>query len=415
MSGTVREQLLTQLATYQPEILQFTQDLMAIATENPPGLRYNSCADLIAQKLVALDLPGEIIAVPMGDSELAPRYCVLSHYGSGQRTFYFHGHYDVVPAASPEQYVPYVEGDRLYGRGSSDMKGGLTAMIYALKALQDCAAPLNGRVGLTIVPDEETGGAFGSSYLSAAGILGRDGIGMLLAEPTSGVVWNANRGAISMRITVKGKPAHVGLQYQGINAFEKMLVVANALMELKAEVEARQTSYNIQPEAARASILMMGGVSSAGSNFNLVPGASSFTIDRRINPEEDLATEKALIFRVLDSVRQQGIDLDVELFQEAESAGASADHLVGRALAANIETIKGKAPAFELCPGLLENRFYAQAGVPAYSYGPGLLSVSHGPAEYVEIGELYNCAAIYALTALDLLSAGGLEPAGHGT
>lgn len=403
MTDTLREQVLARLTYYQADILQFTQELMAIATENPPGRLYKPCVDRIVSKLTALELPSEVIAVPMGDSLLEPRYCVLSHYGSGQRTFYFHGHYDVVPAASPDQYQPYVDGERLYGRGSSDMKGGLAAMIYALKALQDCAAPLASRVGLTIVPDEETGGAFGSSYLFEAGILGRDGIGMLLAEPTSGVVWNANRGAISMRITVNGKPAHVGLQYQGVNAFERMLTVANALMELKAEVEARQTSYQIQPEAARASILMMGGVSAAGSNFNLVPGQSSFTIDRRINPEEDLATEKALIFQVLESVRQQGIELDVEVFQEAESAGASADHPVGRALAANIEAIKGQPPEFELCPGLLENRFYAQAGVPAYAYGPGLLSVSHGPAEYVEIAELYNCAAIYALTALDML------------
>ena len=404
MNDALREQVLTRLAYFQADILRFTQELMAIATENPPGLLYKPCVDLIAGKLAALELPCEVIAVPMGESELEPRYCVLSHYGNGARTFYFHGHYDVVPAVSPEQYQPYVDGDRLYGRGSSDMKGGLAAMIYVLKALQDCSAPLAGRVGLTIVPDEETGGAFGSSYLTDAGILGQDGIGMLLAEPTSGVVWNANRGAISMRITVKGKPAHVGLQYQGVNAFERMLVVANALMELKAEVEARQTGYNIQPEAARTSILMLGGVSSAGSNFNLVPGVSKFTIDRRINPEEDLAEEKALILQVLESVRQQGIELDVEVFQEAESAGTAAEHPVGLALARNIQAIKGEAPQFELCPGLLENRFYARAGVPAYAYGPGLLSVSHGPAEYVEIGELYNCAAIYALTALDVLS-----------
>ena len=56
-----------------------------------------------------------------------------------------------------------------------------------------------------------------------------------------------------------------------------------------------------------------------------------------------------------------------------------------------------------MCPGLLELRFYAQKGIPSFAYGPGLLSVSHGPNEFVKINEIYNCAAIYALTAAQLL------------
>ena len=58
---------------------------------------------------------------------------------------------------------------------------------------------------------------------------------------------------------------------------------------------------------------------------------------------------------------------------------------------------------FELCPGLLETRFYSQKGIPALGFGPGSLLVSHGPKEYVEIKHLVECAEIYALTALKLL------------
>jgi succinyl-diaminopimelate desuccinylase len=218
------------------------------------------------------------------------------------------------------------------------------------------------------------------------------------------VVWNANRGAISLRVLVKGKPAHVGLQYQGINAFEKMLIVANALLELKKEVESNSTAYNIRPHAARRSILMMGGRCEGGSNFNLVPGECTFTIDRRINPEEDLREEKRRIFETLVSLQKDGIDLEIEVLQEAESAGISEDHPIARALARNIETIKGRSPKFELCPGLLETRFYVKSGIPAFAYGPGLLSVSHGPNEFVKIKEIYRSTSIYALTALDILS-----------
>jgi len=58
-----------------------------------------------------------------------------------------------------------------------------------------------------------------------------------------------------------------------------------------------------------------------------------------------------------------------------------------------------------MCPGLLETRFYARRGVPALAYGPGLLSVSHGPREYVPIRNIYDCALVYAFTAVNVLGA----------
>src|SRR5205823_11077478 len=118
---------------------------------------------------------------------------------------------------------------------------------------------LRGKIGLTIIPDEETGGLRGSQYLADQGLLGRQGIGMLTAEPTGGVVWNANRGAISLRVRVKGKPAHVGLHYQGINAFEQMVTVANTLLDYKREMSKSHTQLDIEPPAARSSILPIGG------------------------------------------------------------------------------------------------------------------------------------------------------------
>jgi acetylornithine deacetylase/succinyl-diaminopimelate desuccinylase-like protein len=284
------------------------------------------------------------------------------------------------------------------------MKSGLAAMVFAVNALKTCEIDLDGAVRLTIVPDEETGGLLGSKYLASAGLLGGDGIGMLTAEPTSGAIWNASRGAISLKVTVKGIPMHVGLQYDGVNAFDNMVVVANALTDLKREVELRTTGFNIKPRAARRSILMLGGRCEGGTNFNLVPGECSFTVDRRINPEEDLKVEKQRLFDVLNRLRDDGIEMDIAVIQEGNSAGVSEESVLARALAGNVEQITGKRPAFEMCPGLLEIRYYAELGVPAFAYGPGILSVSHGPSEYVPIDNIVDCAAIYALTAMDLLS-----------
>lgn len=407
MKETFKTQILDAIAKYETEILEFTKDLIIVATENPPGALYKTCVEIITKKLSEIGFDYEIIEVPsqslVSKTGRFPRYCILSFYGPGEKTLYFHGHYDVVPASNDAQFQPHIENGKLYGRGSSDMKSGLVVMIYALRIIKELKIPLNGRIGLIIVPDEETGGLMGSKYLSDNGILDKNAIGMLLPEPTSRVIWNANRGAISLRITVKGKPVHVALQHQGVNAFETMIVVVNRLLELKTEVESRTTRYNIYPEPAKHSILMLGGQCEGGSNFNLVPEEVSFTIDRRINPEEDLEVEKQKLLGLLEELKKEGINLDIEILQEGESSGTSEDAPLARALVKNIETIIGNRPCFEMCPGLLEIRFYIENSIPAFAYGPGLLAVSHSPKEFVKIEDIYKCIAIYALTAIEIL------------
>lgn len=403
----LHKKIAAALAGYREEMLEFLKLLISIPTENPPGRAYEECAGAIARQLEKIGRGYEALDAPQGNrgvEGVSRRRSLLAFFGAGKRVLYFHGHYDVVPHSKDGQFNPVVKGPNLFGRGSSDMKSGLVAMIYAVRALQETAAPLRGRIGLTMVPDEETGGAGGSAFLSKAGILGRDAIGMLTAEPTSGAIWNASRGAISMKVTVKGKPAHVGLQHQGVNAFERMLLVAGELQGLKREVENRITEYRIRPAAARHSILMLGGRCEGGSNFNLVPAECSFTVDRRINPEEDLAIEKKRLFDLLARLRKQGLNLEVEILQEGATSGASEESPLARALAANVFEVTGKAPSFEMCPGLLETRFYAEKNIAALAYGPGLLSVSHGPNEFVPMKNIFTCATVYALTAAQMLT-----------
>jgi acetylornithine deacetylase/succinyl-diaminopimelate desuccinylase-like protein len=254
-----------------------------------------------------------------------------------------------------------------------------------------------------LVPDEETGGERGSAWLADRGLLGRNGIGMLLAEPTSGVVWNANRGAISLLVRVFGKSAHVGLQHQGANAFERMCRVVERLQQLKHEVEQRKTQHEINAEQTRNSILLIGGQTGGGTNFNVVPGQCWFTVDRRINPEENLEEERARLLAVLEQRKQEGIPLEWDILQEGCSAVSRQNEELGEALFASVQAVTGQPPRFEMCPGLLETRFYAAQGIPAYAYGPGLLSVAHGPHEYVDLRKVIDSAVVYALTAIEVL------------
>ena len=391
MSST-NHTLIETLAADRDGMVDLTRDLIAIPTENPPGAHYRDALDLLTTRLEALGFDDTRIE---GD-------CLVSFVGRGARTLYFSGHYDVVPAQRRDQFTPRLHGKTIVGRGSSDMKSGLVAMTYAARALRELDMLGDGRIGLVFVPDEETAGPRGSRDLLARGVLGTDGIGMLTPEPTGGIVWNANRGAITLRITARGKTAHVGRQYEGVNAFQGMLAVAQALLELKHEVEAHTTDFHIAPDVARRSILLLGGRTEGGTNFNVVPDECWFTVDRRLNPEEDLEVEKQRLFDVIDRAGGPAT-IEVEVIQEGSASGSDERGPVGRALAESIVDVTGRPARFEMCPGLLEIRFYAERGVPAFAYGPGLLTVSHGPDEFVPIDRIVECAQVYALTAARLL------------
>ena len=389
------QELRSRIGARRREMLDFARTLISIPTENPPGKAYEACARVLREKLLELHLTPD---------PRVPDHCVQGYYGRGRRTLYFHGHYDVVPASGRAPFRPAVRGGKLFGRGSSDMKGGLAAMVYAVHAIEACGLKLDGRIGLTFVPDEETGGARGSQALVESGALGANGVGMLTPEPTGGVIWNSSRGAVSLRITVKGKAAHVGMQHAGRNAFEGMVAVAEKLMGLKVRIESRKTRFPIRPDTARRSILMIGGRCEGGAAFNMVPSLCAFTVDRRTNPEEDWAAEKDRLMKLLRRARRDGIALEVELLQQASPSATPQDGRLAGALADAVREVTGRAPRFEMCPGILETRFYAQKGIPALAYGPGLLAVSHGPHEFVPVQNICDCALVYALTAARMLA-----------
>jgi succinyl-diaminopimelate desuccinylase len=389
-----------RIAAGRADLVAATSRLVGIATENPPARAYPECVSALVDLVEDAGLEAEVVDVTTPGG--SPRSVVRSFVGSGP-TLWLHGHYDVVPAQDAGQFAPDVRDGMLFGRGSADMKGGLAAMILAAQAMHESGAALGGRLGLVFVPDEETGGAGGSAALARAGLLGEDGIGMLSPEPTGGIAWNACRGAVSLRVTVHGTSAHVGLSHSGVNAFTHMLDVASALRDLATEVGERRTAYAIEPAAARGSILLLGGQVESGANFNVVPGRCSFTVDRRINPEEDLDEERGRLLDLLERLRGEGHEIEVEILQEEPAAGVPAETDLGRALASAVAAVEGADLRFEMCPGLLEIRFYAGVGVPAYCYGPGRLEVSHGPDEHVAVDALERCAEVYALTALDLL------------
>ena len=386
------------------EMAALVEELVAVDTGNPPGRGLGRCGRILYEALARLGLPAELIELP--PAGLLEEPCVVrGGAGAGQRTIYFHGHFDVVPAQSPEQFRPKRENGMIVGRGTADMKGGLVSMLYGATAAAELGLLPDGTVRLHFVCDEETGGAAGSGHLRDAGLIDPGALAMVTTEPTGGVVWHASRGAITLRVAIRGKEAHVGQAHLGVNAFEKMIRVAGPLAVLARELLEKQTALPTADDAARSSMLVLGGSAGAGANFNVVPGSAWFSVDRRFNPEEDLDQE---IVRLTDTIAEAAAEVDaevsVEIVQRAPSASTPETHPTSVTLARCIGAVEGRAPRFELCPGALDTRWYAQLGIPAYAYGAGRLDVSHGPDEFIDEAAMRRCAAVYALFAAELLA-----------
>jgi succinyl-diaminopimelate desuccinylase len=381
------------------EMAALLDALVRIPTENPPGRELGRCAGVLRDAMERLGFSPELIELaPTGSLEepAIVRGCV----GSGEQLVYYHGHFDVVPAQSPEQFEPQRRDGRIIGRGTADMKGGLVSMLYGAAAARELGLLDGRKIVLHFVCDEETGSTAGSGYLRAADLIDPGAVAMLTAEPTGGVVWHACRGAITLRVRTSGREAHVGYVHEGVNAFEHLIRIAEPLTALSRELLDKRTSFPVERDEAAGSMLVVGGQAGAGAGFNVVPGSAWFSVDRRFNPEEQLDRELARLTGMIEEAAEAaGAQVDIDVLQAQPSGSTDQDHPAARTLARCIEAVEAAAATFQLCPGVLETRWYSQLGIPAFAYGGGRLDVSHGPREYIDEKAMRRCAAVYALFA----------------
>jgi succinyl-diaminopimelate desuccinylase len=381
------------------EMAALVDELVRIPTENPPGRELGRCAGVLRDALERLDFSPELIELaPVGS--LDDPAIVRGSAGSGAEIVYFHGHFDVVPAQRSWQFEPERRDGRIVGRGTADMKGGLVSMLYGAAAARELGLLGGRRIVLHFVCDEETGSTAGSGHLREAELIDPGAVAMVTAEPTGGVIWHACRGAITLRVRTAGREAHVGYVHEGVNACEHMIRIAEPLTELSHELLEKRTSFPVESDEAAGSMLVVGGQAGAGAGFNVVPGTAWFSVDRRFNPEEELGEELARLTGMIEEAAEAaGAQVEIEVLQAQPSGSTDQEHPAARTLARCVEAIEGAGPTFQLCPGVLETRWYSQLGIPAFAYGGGRLDVSHGPDEYIDEAAMRRCAAVYALFA----------------
>lgn len=393
------EELRREVAARTDDLVATTARLIEVATENPPGSNLQQARDVICAELEARGIEYDVVPSGRAGSDHA---VIAGHIGRHGPIAYLHGHYDVVPAFRPDQFTAVVSGGEVAGRGAADMKSGLAAMLVAAEIHRDRGGA--GRVELIYVPDEETGGAEGAERLVELGVIdpAAPTVGAIVGESSWPDIWYAARGAFTIQVTVTGRAAHVGLHYEGASAFEAAHEVVQRLFGFRDEVALRRTEFRIEPEDARRSIMLVGGVSGGGTNFNIVPERFTFTIDRRPNPDEDYAAAKDELMTMLDEMGERH-DLSIEILQDAAPASTPPDGALIGALERGIALADGRAASPTMCPGCLETRVYTREGIPAVAYGPGPAAQMHGPDESVPIDNLSEACLAYSFVLGALL------------
>ena len=311
----------------------------------------------------------------------------------------FNGHLDVVPVGAGWKHDPFgaeIEGDRLYGRGSSDMKAGLAAALVAAKTLAASNAKLNGEIVIDGVIDEEGPGR-GTVQALKRGIHAQYGV---VCEPTRLQVVTASKGAVDFELTVRGRAAHSSAPHEGLNSIYKMMDVIAGLQRYSRSLRGR--SHKLLGHPTLSVDMIQGGVSTW-----IVPESCSIIADRRTLPGETVEAVSREIEAVVRKMRRDDPGLLVELryTQQDTSSEVSADEEIVRSFQKECATVLHKRVGVSGLSGTTDARFMINDyKIPTVIFGPGDLSLAHKPDEYASLSEVRKAAQIYAGVARRLLS-----------
>lgn len=299
--------------------------LIAIDTSFPPGSGYTALADALEAMLGPLGYKFQRVSVPKelwyagagsGEGERVNVIAAPTRDTAEPCSLYFHT--DTVPPGAGWTRPPLAltrEGDKLFGRGTADMKGAIAATFAALRALRRNGLKLRFAPTLLFCTDEEGGLYPGARYLAEQKLIR----GHLLnfnggAAPR---IWAGCFGSIDFIIRVAGRGGHTGDPGNGINALEESVPLLNALMTLKARIEARISAmpspphFNGQPLRARLTIAAAHG----GQKGSSLPAQFEILINRRYAPEEEFAAVRTEIESVvadaMKSSRARSYEIDL--------------------------------------------------------------------------------------------------------
>jgi succinyl-diaminopimelate desuccinylase len=409
------------------EIVRLLQEFIRIPTLNPPGEAYEDFVDFMGGVLEDLGYEVDVLRVPEDRlEELAPHakglprpnlVAKLEGAGQGARV-HLNGHYDVVPVGNDWSRDPFggeLEDGIIYGRGSTDMKSGLVAQIFAVEALRRSGMPWTGTVVQSAVPDEETVGVTnaGTYYLVEQGTIHPNNTdAVIITEPFgSNGVGIGHKGAIWGEITIYGKQAHGSSPLLGVNAVEMAAEYLAAIdAELRPELSERLCEYSVTPSESIHSTLSFDTIQ-GGVATNIVPDRCTLSFNRRLIPGEDLESAREELLGPLERVSEgqsRFLYHYNETYATAPTLVSDKEPLVDTARKAVSHL--GMDPKLLISAGSDDQRFVVHnAGITnSIIYGPGRTGDSHTADESIDVEELITTVKGLALILADTLGPGAV-------
>ena len=357
--------------------VELTRELVRIDTVNPKSPE-RPAAERVARLL-------EEGGFAVSRHEFAPgRTSVVARHGPGRRpALCLAGHVDTVPlGAAPWTREPFgaeIADGKLFGRGSSDMKSGVAALVCA--ALDVARDDPGAELLVVVVAGEETG-CEGSAHLArSAGALGRAGA-LVVAEPTGNVPLVGHKGALWLEARTRGVTAHGSMPERGVNAIYR---AARAISSLEG------FRFAVDPDPLLGGATLNVGTMRGGLNVNSVPDAAAFTIDVRTIPALSNDDARAALAGEL------GPEVELATLVDVSSLRADPEDAWVREVFDVAAARLGSRPTPQSAPYFTDASALTPAfgGVPTVILGPGELRLAHQTDEWCLVSRIEEAAEIY--------------------
>ncbi len=411
------KEIKTIIAAKRGSMVEFLR--LAVTHSNPcmpenEGGDGPNAQDLVVAKLRQLGLEPEVRPLAGGDSGRGPSVApaaagtgldytdrrnviaVWKGRGSG-RSLTLNSHADIVGPADRAAwkhppFSAHFEEGVILGRGSCDAKGSLTTYLYAIECLRELGFEPSGDIVFESVPDEEGGGL---GAVDGAQHFPTDGV--LIGEPTDLDVMPGTRGACGLYIRVRGREAHSGVAFLGVNAILNAQKYISAITDLqrRLDLEHRHPLWDTYPVAHVFNIATIKG----GKFGGVVPEQCDIGVTCGCIGGETTADLRAWVQAALDDVTQQDSwlrDHPPEITWTRPSFEPSAcppDHPLVQLLARAVEEASGRAPSVRAMTAGTDLRAFAERGIAGANFGPGRLDQGHAANERIAVADMERALA----------------------
>ena len=359
------------------DAVSLTKSLLRFDTINPPG-RERDCARFAGAMLEEWGYRVEYHEY--ADS----RTSVIARAGGNERKapLCLTGHLDVVPLGarewSKDPFAGETDGDKLYGRGASDMKAGVAAILIAARGF---SRKLDKTPGVVIVlTAAEEGGCVGSAQLAKTRLLGKAGA-MIVGEPTSNYPLVGHKGSIKFHARFKGVSAHGSMPELGVNAIYK---AGKALHRLET------FDFGVPEHAVMGKPTLNVGTIEGGVTVNAVADAAKIGVDIRTVPGMDHD-------ELLKKLRAALPEAELDVFSNLKPVWTAPEEEWIQRVFEICEPYVGAQPAARTAPYMTDaaNLLKVYAGAPTVVLGPGEAAMAHQTDEYASQERTRQSVAIY--------------------